>query len=298
MSIGKFRFYLAESIDDNIVNSAKIEEEYLTEDKVVKFGGETFPSYGWCVILCGGAGSGKSTAADLLVPINARKYDVDILKSEKFYKIKSDGYDHILTFIDGEQHNLEKEGLHEPFNMTNPEFTTWLHNNRRKVASRLKKSIFDAGRDSSEDRLPNILFDITGKDFEDFESIISEVKEIGYKVAIVWVLAEIQQAISQNESRPRKLPRDMLIGIHRDVLNTIEHITLDSKMLSNIDDFWVILQTVFDVTDKDDVQRYIKLPNVFKIEKQSDAFKIPDEIKNAVEKQKNEIIKLLDSENT
>ena len=89
----------------------------------------------------------------------------------------------------------------------------------------------------------------------------------------------------------------MLIGIHRDVLNTIEHIVLDSAMFSAIDDFWVILQTVFDVTDKNDVQRYIKLPNVFKIEKRSDAFKIPDEIKNAVEKQKNEIIKLLDGEN-
>lgn len=55
-------------------------KQRLVEDKVVKFGGQTFPKFGWCVILMGGGGSGKGTAFNSLIPIEGAYLNVDNLK--------------------------------------------------------------------------------------------------------------------------------------------------------------------------------------------------------------------------
>ena len=36
-----------------------LEGEELLEDKMVKYGGELSPKFGWCAIFVGGPGSGK-----------------------------------------------------------------------------------------------------------------------------------------------------------------------------------------------------------------------------------------------
>lgn len=133
----------------------------------------------------------------------------------------------------------------------------------------------------------------TGKDVEDFESIISEVKPIGYKVAVVWVLGEIKQAISQNEKRARQVPRDVLLKAHRGVFTAIGDIAMDAKLFSQIDEFWVILQSVFDVGDPNDVDRYRKLANVYKIARRGDALMLPDKVKQMYDDQIREIAKLI-----
>lgn len=263
-----------------------LNEEILTEDNVVKFNGETYPSYGWCVILCGGSGTGKSTASNLLVPIDARKYDVDILKSEKFYTIAWDGYSDILTFNDGTSYDMGEERISEPYTLSNPDFVRWLHQKRKPLADKLKKAIFKAGSYASKDRLPNIMFDITGKNKNDFESIVSEVKPIGYKVAIVWVLGDVAQAIENNAKRERKVPIEVLLKVHRGVFRTIEDIGFDTALLKEIDEFWVILQTTFDTSNKDDMLRYKKLDNVFHIDNSRDALVFPETVASVYNKQK------------
>ena len=65
-----------------------LDETLLTEDKICKFGGEMFPKFGWCVIMLGGPGSGKSTAFNRRIAIDAKKYDPDSFK--QFSKKKSD----------------------------------------------------------------------------------------------------------------------------------------------------------------------------------------------------------------
>ena len=285
-----------EDHNDRIFSSSALCEGALTEDKVVKFGGQTNPSYGWCVILCGGSGVGKSTAADLLVPINARRYDVDALKSDRFYKISYDGYDHILTFNNGDKYALEDEGIFEPYNLTNNEFVGWLHNKRRPMAKKLKHAIVTAGSIADSERLPNVLFDITGKSVEDFESIISEVKPLGYKIAVVWVLGEVRQAIQQNEKRERKVPIDVLLNTHRGVFNAVADIAMDGVLFSQIDEFWVILQTAFNVADKNEVDKYKTLANVYRVERRGEALSLPDKVKQMYEEQIKEIAKIIEEE--
>ena len=66
----------------------------LNEDKVVKFCGQTFPKFGWAIILMGGGGSGKSTVFNRLVPIEGKYVNVDDLKEHpRFWDIKKSGTD-------------------------------------------------------------------------------------------------------------------------------------------------------------------------------------------------------------
>ena len=54
-------------------------ESSLNENKVVTFNGETFPKYGWAVVLAGGPGSGKGFSKEAIC-IDAKSFDVDELK--------------------------------------------------------------------------------------------------------------------------------------------------------------------------------------------------------------------------
>ena len=60
-------------------------KQALNEDKVVKFGGQVFPKFGWCIILMGGGGSGKGTAFNSLIPIEGAYLNVDDLKENPRY---------------------------------------------------------------------------------------------------------------------------------------------------------------------------------------------------------------------
>ena len=61
----------------------------LNEDKVVKFDGEVYPNFGWCVMLMGGGGSGKGSAYEKLVPIQGRYMNIDDLKENpNFWQVE------------------------------------------------------------------------------------------------------------------------------------------------------------------------------------------------------------------
>ena len=61
----------------------------LTEDKIVKVGGEMYPKDGWALILMGGGGSGKGTVLNSLIPFEGKYMNVDDLKENpRFWDIK------------------------------------------------------------------------------------------------------------------------------------------------------------------------------------------------------------------
>jgi hypothetical protein len=84
----------------------------LNEDKIVKFGGQTFPKFGWCVILMGGGGSGKGTAFNSLIPVEGAYLNVDDLKENPaWWSIRPSVRDEKGNPIkvkgdDGKEHNL------------------------------------------------------------------------------------------------------------------------------------------------------------------------------------------------
>lgn len=285
-------------LQERLITEANLFRDMLTEDKSVKFNGQVYPKFGWCVILCGGSGSGKSTAYKYLIPIDAKKYDVDALKTsllgakdkeyDKYKIVRSELNGDKIILRNGQEISLE--GIPEPYNLSNSEFTELIHKATRPLSKKVKQSFLDIGKNASKDRLPNIVFDITGKDVNDIEEIISAVKPIGYKVALVWVMGDIEQAISQNETRFRQVPKDLLIQIHWDVIKSLTEIATTRELFDSIDDFYVILQTVFNLKDPEQRDKYINMPNVYKIESRKDVANFPDIIKDMVEKNRKTII--------
>ena len=160
-------------------------ENLLFEDKMVKFNNEIAPKYGWCCIYVGGPGSGKGTATNLSVRLQGHKFDPDDLKRPEV---------------------LKKTGIWDT-----------LETLKNKVMSHE----LNQGKYSGKDRLPNIIFDIVGSTGK-FNEIIPTAKEMGYKVAIVWTLTDVQKAILQNRARPRNVREEVLIEGHKKVIKAIE----------------------------------------------------------------------------
>ena len=277
-----------------ISSKTSLTEEKLLEDKTVKFGGQTYPKFGWCVILCGGPGSGKSSTA---IPIDAKTYNVDDIKTlmtgkhmEKVKVNKSDLDGDTMTLANGQTISLDE--IPEPYNYSNDKFVGRLHKELRPLAKKVKQSIFDTAGSSSPDRLPNIIFDITGKSYEDFEMVVDVLKPLGYKIAVVWIMTTPTLALKLNAKRGRDVGKMRLLSIHRDVFKTLGDMYLDSKLLDSIDDIWVVQNYEYDPKDPKAKYNFITDANTFHIKdgkKLMSMREFPDRLYDALMKQMQDI---------
>lgn len=242
-------------------------ENLLFEDKMVKFNNEIAPKYGWCCIYVGGPGSGKGTATNLSVRLQGHKFDPDDLKRPEVLK-KTGIWDTLET--------PESERT-----LNNSDYVSELHDATEPLKNKVMSHELNQGKYSGKDRLPNIIFDIVGSTGK-FNEIIPTAKEMGYKVAIVWTLTDVQKAILQNRARPRNVREEVLIEGHKKVIKAIESL-FNSNLLNSIDDFWVIDNTNSvqirkiekdgkQVNNPEDEYKYIKDTNVYHIELNKDGF--------------------------
>lgn len=95
------------------------------------------------------------------------------------------------------------------------------------------------GEYADEERLPNVLFDITGNEFNKISQIIEDVKPLGYKIAIVFVFASITDAMDRNFHRDRIVDRDNFLRTHQGVLKTIQFI-FNNNYNKQVDEFWLV----------------------------------------------------------
>ena len=228
----------------------------LNEDRVVKFGNEMYPKFGWCVILMGGAASGKGTAYNFKIPIEGDYYNPDNLKEiERMWNIKSNQT--------GRPYKDDFDTPEANRNMKNRAFVGELHYKMDDLSKRWKKSVYTTPEGVDPERLPNIIFDITGKKLKSIDEIVSTVKPAGYKVAIVWMLTKAELAIANNASRPRSVDEPILIDTHLKCMDTAEYI-FNSGYIDNLDEFWVI-DTATDFNPHDFPKEYHDTQNVYKI---------------------------------
>lgn len=243
-----------------------IVEDLLKEDKVVKFGGEVYPKFGWCTIMLGGPGSGKSTAYNKKVPINAKKYDPDSFK--EFSKKKSDVDGDIFILKNGKTFDPAEYGIKPPYDLSNPDVVTTLHKIMKPTTKKaMAQMLSDKGAD--KDRLPNIAFDIVGSDPDDVTSIVYSAKAMGYKVAVVWILAEVSVATDRRafKAERRGMP-SLIIRKHDDMYNALSTLIRDN-IVEAVDDFWIVLDTI-SLQNLDGDYDSIKVANVFKVNSSSD----------------------------
>lgn len=248
----------------------------LDEDKVVKFDGQTFPKFGWCVILAGGAGSGKGYSFNNYVPIEGMKYDPDEIKRLNLLTWKVEEHDledDMLVLSNGDKVSLE--GIGKPYNTTNPKFTSLVHDIVKPQTKRFKKFIKDKASEHPEGRLPNIIFDLTMSEIGDYEAIIPEMHDIGYKIAIVYVFTNFDRAVKQNIERAKKAPKfnmtfnnwefgravsdEIMFATHKGMFNALDKLMGRNDLIRQVDGIWVIMTDidsrikVFDVKDGDEI---------------------------------------------
>ena len=98
---------------------------------------------------------------------------------------------------------------------------------------------------ASEGRLPNIMFDITGKDMSDITDVLPNLLEVGYQaedIHLSWVLTNYSIAVKQNSERERIVPDDIMLDTHTGAANTMWKIINKGKLPKGMDGgFYVIL---------------------------------------------------------
>ena len=203
----------------------------LNEDKMVKFGGELSPEYGWCLIMSGGAGSGKGFVQSHVMDFNAKVLDVDELKKMYTKALKRDD-----TNL-GRNTSITKRD----YDFKNPEDVTQLHFATKKYGQEQRKMAY-SGVFTVDGRLTNITFDITGKNPKETIEICRNMKELGYKICYVWVLTNRQEAMIRNVSRERVVGDDIFHAIHNAVNEAVPEF-LKSSAATIIDDAWLVFSS-------------------------------------------------------
>lgn len=296
-------------IYDYIVESNLLESEELLEDRMVKYGGELAPKFGWCVIYVGGPGSGKGSSTSYLSRLQGDYYNVDDLKEiERMWQIRDPetGKPHADNFKTPEGEKipvLDKDGnqvykggkpvFKDEFrNMGNSEFVSELHQEMKPLSKKWKRSILANPENlKGRDRLPNIIFDITGDESSKIMEIVDKLKEFGYKIAIIWVLSTAERAFRNNMNRDRRVDTDnVFIPKHLGVIDAIEDI-FKSGQISKIDEFWVI-DAAIEINPSVDPVAYHDAQNVYHIPTTPDGLNKFENIAKRIEYNKREFNRL------
>lgn len=199
----------------------------ILEEALIQLANQKDSHFGQVVILAGGAGSGKGTILKNLLDIKGKVFDVDELKSW-------------MTRIPEWRKELQKAlpgvDLDKPDWLSNPDNVSTAHGVAKKlgIEGRQKNTAFDSVMLADPRRKPNLIFDVTLKEYSKLEDIIKYVTDAGYQkqnVHIVWVLSEMTAAIKNNASRTRQVKEDILIDTHEGASATMAEIVKNGALL-------------------------------------------------------------------
>lgn len=242
------------------------------EEKLITFGGRSYPKFNNVVILAGGSASGKDFQLEKLVGIEGRVLDVDKLKK-------------MTTKLPRFVAKVKKETGYEidKFDMRKPDNVYKLHEILEDVydlPDKESKTLFSSILAASEHRKPNLIFNVTLKSIPKLQSISRNVQELGYdkkNIHIVWVVQDVEVAKEQNLDirRGRIVPEEILINTHEGVALTFKKILdMGDKIKDYLDgDIYLsfnkpVVDTKMKVSDKGG--QYMEQANYIKIKKQGE----------------------------
>jgi hypothetical protein len=199
-------------------SNESINEDVQLDEKLITFAKKAYPKSGHCLILAGGAGSGKGFVLDNLIGLEGKKFDVDELKKLTLRAPKIKAKIKAETGVDMDKFSLTKSAdvgkLHDivadELNLPNKKLAAFFGNviNKRP-----------------EDK-PNVIFDVTLKDLRKLDNITRLAQGAMYdkkNIHIVWVVNDIEVAKKQNldPSRGRVVPVEILVNTHRGASQTM-----------------------------------------------------------------------------
>ncbi len=211
--------------------NASVDSQELME-ALITLGGKAYPTSGNVVFMAGGGGSGKGFVIKNLLGLEGKIFNVDKLKrfalKSSLIKQKAELYDIDLDAIDLTDSN-DVTALHAFFKETG-----------------LDKSEFDVfvSMLKSATEKPNIIFDTTLRTFAHLANKSAEVEHLGYdkkNIHIVWVVNDVNIALSQNQKRTRRVDDNILLSTHSGTSETMKQIISTTKNLSKYMDGEIII---------------------------------------------------------
>ena len=199
--------------------------DFINENTVIGFKKKT-PTYGECIILAGGPGSGKGFIKNK-IDADFKTYDVDELK-KTYIKMLNQGK------LNDELKN---------FDFKNPEDVTELHMRVRdhgwkeKQINLIFRNKYNTEKEANNSKLlPNLLFDRVSGKIEDITEIATRAKTLGYNVTLVWVLCNLEVAKINNKVRERYVDeKSVLLPNHKAAYSTLTD--LFNKKYPNFNDY-------------------------------------------------------------
>lgn len=244
--------YIVESLRDNSINEAK----------VVTFDGKSNPDFGQAVIMAGGAGSGKGTALKSVIMLQGKIFDVDELKQ---------------LYVKGSKAGIFDDIRGGNYDFKNPDDVALLHQKVKELGlkDRREQAFFSS---LSTNRLPNIVFDITGDEESKLTKLSMMCKDIGYKVSLVWVVANREEAFIRNLQRDRTVPDEVFHATHNNVKTSVFSF-LEGSGSKFCDSAWVVFSSGASAEDMTpDEKRALENNRVIKLEKKGSKFVVPDKV--------------------
>lgn len=222
---------IGDSLDNNITNKYNMKTllDYILEAQSITFDGKNSRTYGQCIILAGGPGSGKGFIQNKILS-NFKVYDVDELKKQYLKLVK------IGKIKDTEKYDLK-----------NPEDVGKLHQIvKNKGWKKIQRDILWNQRSKANDEhssglLSNILFDMVSDDINDILDVGVKAKIAGYTVTLVWVVCNEETAKIGNKIRDRRVDEKVIGKGHEGAFNTITAL-FDNKypnVTELIDNAWI-----------------------------------------------------------
>lgn len=212
---------------------------YELDAKILNLGNRSiaYPSYNQAVILAGGAASGKSFVMKNVISIRGKVFDVDYIKTSlpklKNQKLQDDFREFSKKYLGYE---LELSSISND-SLKDPNIVQLMHlfESYYRYNDKLMQTLMSAA--ASSNHKPNVIFDVTLKDFHKLIDI-ADLLDIGnYTLEnrhLVWVLASFDLALKNNAERSRRVSEDILMMTHAGVSRTINQLikSCDQSMIN------------------------------------------------------------------
>ena len=204
-------------------------EEFLQERLIMFNRGQR---YGQIVFLAGGAGSGKGFAISNFM--EADKFKIRDVDEWKRALIKLDDIASKVVRTT-RQRGIDTKKIFgvsaRNLNLTKASDVLALHKMVQSLGWKERTLDLLLGDKTDASRLPNIIFDMTGKDLSQMTEVLQKVGSVGYapnNIHVTWVLTNYKLAMKRNVKRERVVPADIMLQTHRGAAQTMTRLVQGS----------------------------------------------------------------------